>query len=60
MDCRICGKEIERYNIEFNRLVIDRAIYADICEDCIKKFIDWRAKNLSKLFPTSAMKKRFG
>jgi hypothetical protein len=59
MDCRLCGREIRRYNPEFNRFIIEKDIYANLCEDCIKKFTDWRAKNIAKLFPTAAMKKRF-
>ena len=32
----------------------------DICQDRIEKFIKWQGSIFAKLFPTKAMKKRFG
>jgi hypothetical protein len=58
--CELCKKDIEKYNPIFNNFKIDESHDADICEDCIKKFFNWQGELYSKLFPTDAMKKRFG
>ena len=60
MDCTLCKKPIEKYNLSFNHLVIDKSSSVDICQDCIDKFFKWQGELYTKLFPTNAMKKRFG
>ena len=60
MDCSICKKPIEKYNVNFNHLKIDEKISVDICQDCIDKFFKWQGSVYAKLFPTNMMKKRFG
>ncbi len=58
--CSLCGKNIDGYSPVFHRLIIDEERAADICPECIKKFITWQSKTLAVLFPTKALKKRFG
>ena len=60
MKCRLCSKEIIKYDIRFNHLVIDDEHTADVCSMCIDKFVDWHSKVIALLFPTQAMKKRYG
>jgi len=60
MDCVICKKPIEKYNESFNHLVIDESCEVDLCLDCINKIFKWQGELYAKLFPTSAMKERFG
>lgn len=60
MDCTICKKPIEKYDSRLNHLVIDENVSIDICQSCIDKFLKWQGEIFATLFPTSAMKKRFG
>jgi hypothetical protein len=60
MKCALCEKDIENYHSEFQHFVIDEKHAADICGGCIDKFLKWQSKKFAVLFPTSAMKKRFG
>ena len=60
MKCNLCEKIIGNYSPEFNHLVIDEKHSADICGECIDKFFNWQGKKYSVLFPTNAMKKKFG
>ena len=59
MNCTICKKTIEKYDPEFNHLVIDKLTSVDICQGCIDKFFKWQGELYSRLFPTTALKKRF-
>lgn len=58
--CALCGKDIQNYNISFNHLKIDETKSVDICQDCIDKFVKWQQGLFAKMFPTTAIKKRFG
>jgi len=58
--CSLCKKPIEKYDPRFNHLNIDESVSVDICQGCIDKFFRWQGELYSKLFPTTAMKKRFG
>jgi hypothetical protein len=58
--CALCKKRISHYNPMLNRMVIDEKDSADICQPCIDKFCKWQGEIYSKLFPTKALKKRFG
>ncbi len=60
MRCRLCEREIENYSAQFNRLEIDEHHAVAICNACVQKFIQWQGKKLAVLFPTRAMKQRFG
>jgi hypothetical protein len=60
MDCSLCKKEIENYNESLNHFKIDENTSAFICQNCIDKFFKWQGSIYAKLFPTNAMKKRFG
>ena len=60
MNCSLCEKKITNYNATFNHLIIDTSHAVDICSDCVDKFVKWQGKNYSILFPTNALKKRFG
>jgi hypothetical protein len=60
MKCRLCDKDIENYNPDFNHLTINEELSADICGECTDKFMKWQGQKLAKLFPTKTMKKRFG
>ncbi len=60
MKCSLCEKDINGYNPAFNHLVIDERHSFDFCSTCIDKFLKWHGKNLASLFPTKAMKKRYG
>jgi hypothetical protein len=59
MKCVLCGQPIKNYNEEFHRLKIDDSCSADICQDCIDKFMRWQGSKIAKLFPTRALKKRY-
>lgn len=59
MICTLCKKTIENYNSEFNKMQIDETHAVDICQDCIDKFVAWQGRKYAKLFPTTALKKRF-
>lgn len=58
--CSLCEKNIDDYNPVFHHLTIDEERSVDICPECIKKFITWQSKKLAVLFPTKALKKRYG
>ncbi len=60
MRCSLCKQEIKNYTPEFNRFPIDEEKFSDICEACVVKFATWRGNVYAKLFPTKAMKKKFG
>ena len=60
MICTLCENEILNYTFDFNHLIIDESHSLDICQDCIDKFVNWQQKIFARLFPTSALKKRFG
>ena len=60
MKCVLCNQDIKNYQSNFHHLVIDETNAVDICSDCIKKFEKWRGSVYATLFPTSALKKRFG
>lgn len=59
MKCNLCNKKIDNYNNEFNHLEIDKNHSANICADCIDKFMHWQQTKIAKLFPTRIMKKVF-
>jgi hypothetical protein len=60
MKCTLCEKPIEHYSPEFNHLEIDEKHTAEICGVCMDRIIKWQGKKYAVLFPTPAMKKRFG
>ncbi len=60
MECTLCGKPIHNYDAAYNHLKIDETHAADICPECIDRFIKWQQSIYARLFPTSAVKKRFG
>jgi len=60
MECVICKKPIEKYNPILNNLKIEENYNVDICQKCTDKFIKWQQGIFAQLFPTKAMKKRFG
>lgn len=60
MNCTLCEKLIHDYDAAYNRLNIDETHAADICPECIDKFVKWQQGIYARLFPTSAVKKRFG
>ncbi len=60
MKCTLCKKDIVSYNPEFHHFVIDEKHSTDICGECTDKFFKWQGKKMSVLFPTNAMKKRYG
>ena len=60
MMCSLCEQEIDGYSVEFNHLAIDEGHAVEICSKCIDKFLDWHANNLARMFPTKAMKKKYG
>ncbi|KYC54503.1 MAG: hypothetical protein APG08_00983 [Candidatus Methanofastidiosum methylothiophilum] len=57
MDCILCKKPIEGYNIKFNQLKIDEFHSVAICSDCIDKFLKWQQTMFAVLFPTKSAKK---
>jgi hypothetical protein len=60
MKCSLCEKAIIDYTAELNHLVIDETHAVDVCPGCIDKFIKWQGKIMAVLFPTKALKKRYG
>jgi hypothetical protein len=60
MDCTLCKKLIKEYNPSLNHLVLGNDHAVDICAECIDKFTKWQGRIIANLFPTKAMKKRFG
>jgi hypothetical protein len=60
IDCILCKKPLLRYDSAFNHLRIDESHAVDICSDCIDKFLKWQQGTFARLFPTSAMKRRYG
>lgn len=60
VNCALCQKPIRNYDPAFNRLEIDESHAADICPECIDRFLKWQQRKFARLFPTSAAKKRFG
>lgn len=60
MNCNLCKKPISNYDAIYNHLEIDETHAADICAECVDKFLKWQQGKYARLFPTSAMKKRFG
>lgn len=60
MNCTLCGKKIEGYAAELHHIDIDEKRSAEICSECVDKLMKWHGKKYALLFPTTAMKKRFG
>lgn len=60
MDCALCKKTIKKYQPKYNCLKIDESTSADICQDCVDKFLKWQQGVFADLFPTKAAKKRCG
>jgi hypothetical protein len=60
MNCNLCKKPIDKYNSNFNHLEIDKSHSVDICSACIDKFGKWQQGIYARLFPTAAVKKRYG
>jgi hypothetical protein len=60
MKCSLCEKSINNYNPTFNHLTIDEKHAVDICPDCLDKLVKWQSGIYATLFPTKALKKRFG
>jgi hypothetical protein len=60
MNCTLCKKPIEKYDPLLNHLKIDESLAADICQGCIDKFGKWQRGIYARLFPTTAVKKRYG
>jgi hypothetical protein len=60
MKCSLCEKEIVNYNSQFNHLDIDEKHSFEICLGCTNKIGKWQGKVIASLFPTKALKKRFG
>lgn len=59
MKCKLCEQTINNYDSAFNQLKIDETHTAEICSECIQKFMNWQGSKIAKLFPTKALKKRF-
>ena len=60
MDCSLCKKPIENYSREAHNIAMAGSCLADICDDCADRIVKWQGKRLARMFPTKAMKKRFG
>jgi len=60
MKCRLCGKSIENYDAQFNHMSVDESHSAELCQNCIDKFVKWYGSMCANLFPTKALKKRYG
>jgi len=60
MHCTLCQKLIANYSPEYNHLVIDETHDAEICAECIDKFVRWQRSIFARLYPTKAIKKMFG
>jgi len=60
MKCKLCEQEIPDYNTALNHLVIDEYHEVDICQACVDAFVKWQGKIFATLFPTKALKKRYG
>jgi len=60
MDCSLCKRPIERYDPSFHHLKIPPSIELDICDACTDAFLKWHGEKLARLFPTKALKERFG
>jgi hypothetical protein len=60
MICNLCENPIDKYNPDFNHLVIDEHHAIDICPECVDKFAKWQSKIYAVLFPTHTMKKIYG
>jgi beta-galactosidase GanA len=60
MKCILCEKTIDNYSPEFHHFTVDEEHSAEICGECTGKFLKWQGKRYALLFPTNAMKKRFG
>jgi hypothetical protein len=57
MKCSLCDLQINNYNSDYNHLIIDNTHSVEICQDCVDKFRKWQQSIITRLFPTSAMKK---
>ncbi len=60
MKCNLCEKPITDYKAEFNHLVIDDTHSVKICSECFDKLVKWQGRIMADLFPTKALKKRYG
>ena len=60
MRCVLCNRPIEHYDPGMHELRIDEHRTVAVCDDCTRKFIHWHGEKLARLFPTRAMKKRYG
>jgi len=60
MNCTLCNRLIQGYNPAFHHLKIDETHAVDICQGCIDAFFKWQGSVSSRLFPTKALKKRYG
>ena len=58
--CNLCEKIIPKYDAKYHHLIIDERHAVDICPVCIAAFAKWQGKQIAMLFPTKAVKKRYG
>ncbi len=58
--CILCEQPIQNYDSVFNHLTIDESHAADICTQCIDRFLRWQQSIYARFFPTNAVKKRYG
>ncbi|HRK21946.1 MAG TPA: hypothetical protein PLX06_09060 [Fimbriimonadaceae bacterium] len=59
MECALCGNALVEPSDELNRLELDDGRSVLICTACIDRFLKWQGARIAKLFPTSALKRRF-
>jgi hypothetical protein len=57
--CALCKRPIGKFSPILNRFDLDgRPI--DLCQSCIDKFLKWQQGIFARLYPTNALKKKFG
>jgi hypothetical protein len=60
MKCKLCDRAIKSYDPTFHQFNINDTLAVPICLECVDKFVKWQGSIYSRLFPTTAMKKRYG
>jgi len=60
MKCTLCDETIDKYDPKFHHLNINESRSVDICSECMDKVVKWQSSIYANLFPTKALKKRFG
>lgn len=58
--CALCRRPIADHRPDVHGLRLPAGRVVDLCEECVRAVVTWQGERLARLFPTRAMKRRYG